>query len=367
MPGMAILPYIETLSRSQTAFDRSLFVRVFGDYASWLRGRGQSAPRDWLAALERCLSTAEPGERKAYLDVLGELGWLQSAGGLRELRVDPGSDAMASASAGPAISTDSPSPISEAPQDIDRLIEESSLESLLALVSNPRVRLAAEQCAALVARARQIVDATGDSRLARAILASAPIRNEMAPLFLEATSDQRWRLVLAVQRAELGRRPAGAIATIGRETIARLEHAAIAGDLVKFHELLARALGATPQLAARISADPTGEPLAVALAAIGAATDVCVRVLAANDMDERGEFRRLRMLARLSNGLNPIVARRIATAIISGRPSTPTGAPPLPAGAPRQKRGYAEPLRADANAGKAKSSQPRKDSTVGAK
>jgi hypothetical protein len=186
----------------------------------------------------------------------------------------------------------------------------------------------------------------------------------MAPLFLEATSDQRWAIVLAAQRAELGRRNYGAFATIGRETIARLEYCAITANFLEFHDLLGRAIGAPLELAVRIADDPTGEPLVMALVAIGAPDDVCVRILAANDMHERGGFLRLHTLSRLSGRASPLAARRIMSAILGALGGVAAPASSKTTAAPRQPRGGSGTLRSDAAA---RSIQPRKASTVGAK
>jgi hypothetical protein len=189
----------------------------------------------------------------------------------------------------------------------------------------------------------------------------------MAPLFLEASSDQRRAIILAAQRAELGRRNIGAFATVGRETIARLEYTAMTGDCLQFYDLLGRAIGAPADLASRIADDPTGEPLVMALVAIGAPNDVCVRILAANDMKDRGQFQRLHALSRLSDRASPHTARRILSAVI-GAQSQPPMAPLSKINAKAHQLRSAMGLsRSGAPPAKVLSVQPKKVSTVGAK
>jgi hypothetical protein len=150
---------------------------------------------------------------------------------------------------------------------------------------------------------------------------------------LEATSEQRRAILLAAQRAELGRRPAAG-AALDAETASRLEFAAIAGGGGDFAEALAAALGAETDLAARIAADPTGEPLAIALVAIGAPRDLAVRIMAAQDMREGEGFPRIHALARLSDHLSVAAAQRVVEPMLGA--SGVLAAPALPGPARRQ-------------------------------
>jgi hypothetical protein len=139
--------------------------------------------------------------------------------------------------------------------------------------------------------------------------------------------------MLAAQRAELGRH-AGASPKLAEDLAGRLEFAAIAGAAGEFAEALADALGASSGLAERIAADPGGEPLAVALASLGAPYDLCVRIMAARDLSEEGDgFARIHTLALLGDRLSAPAARRIVAAMI-GRATAATAAPP--AAPPRQ-------------------------------
>jgi len=277
------LPWLRAFSRSEDAAERAVFLRVFFDLFEARRARGENMPEGWTAALRQCLANA------------------------RETRT----------------------PLPREPLDrtaIAAILLRGDLESVIALAGDPSARLRAEQVEALVARARALAEA-GDARLAHALLARGPVRIEHAPLFLEADAQQRLSLLLAAQRAELGR-----IAGVPREldaTLAEpLEFAAIAGQSGEFAEALARALGVSTALAARLAADPGGEALVVALAALGAPRDLGVRVLTARDMSESaGAFPRLHALARLAGQLSAPAAQRLIAALSGAALVKPAPAP----------------------------------------
>ena len=392
MPSLAALPYLSTLSQSERASDRASFVRVLSDYAAFARDRRVDVAEDWLEGLRLCLENARPEERDAHLARLAPFetlfGGRRAAFGSRWFSAAAATPEMGAARRAETPSRSSlgqPSDRPAAPgataraggastqeaadikrEDLAVHIADGDLEALIALASNPLERLRSEDIAPLVARARLTLNATGDGRLAQAILARHPTRLEMAPLFMEATSDQRWAIMLAAQRAELGRRTPGAFATVGREAIAKLEYAAIAGSSEQFQDLLARAVGAPVDLAARIAADPTGEALVMALVAIGAPNDVCVRVLTASDMRERGRFPRIHALSRLSGSASPLAARRILAAIVGGQNYQGVAAPQPTAAAQRRPRGLAA-ARPELQPAKPRLVQPRNANTVGAK
>ena len=96
-------------------------------------------------------------------------------------------------------------------------------------------------------------------------------------------------------------------------TLDELEQAAVARRPERFVVLLEEALGCSRQLAGAIVEDSTGEPLAVALAALGAANEVLVRILISNDLQTGASYQRIRALARLNNALN----RNAATMVIA--------------------------------------------------
>lgn len=316
------VPQLRAFSHSQDAGERALFMRVYFDLFEARRARGEPMPESWTAALRACLSAAHVAGAPASFDPV-------------------------------------------APDDVEVTLRRGDLDSLIALASATSARLKSDQIEALVARARALAEA-GDARLARALLARGPVRLEHAALFLEADAEQRLSVLLAVQRAELGRKT-GPLRELDLALAEPLEFSAIAGRRAEFADALALALGVSPALAARIGADPGGEALVVALAALGAPRDLGVRILTARDMSESaGAFPRLHALARLAGQLSAPAARRLIGALAGVAP-TPALAPP--AAPPREVETPSPFLRREAApAARAQTSaQPRNVKTVGAK
>ena len=271
MTDVESLPWLRAFSRSEHAAERAVFLRVFFDLFEAQRASGRALPESWTAALRQCLSHAPETRLVLPHEPLDR-------------------------------------------DDIAATLRRGDLDAVIALAGDASARLRTEQIEALVARARTLAEA-GDVRLARALLARGPVRLEHAPLFLEADAEQRLSLLLAVQRAELGRNGA-APRTLDPALAEPLEFAAIAGKRTEFAEALAGALGVSPAVAARLAADPGGEALVVALAALGAPRDLGVRVLTARDLSESaGAFPRLHALARLAGQLSVPAARRLISAL----------------------------------------------------
>ncbi len=121
-------------------------------------------------------------------------------------------------------------------------------------------------------------------------------------------------ILLAAQRLQLGRTRAFA-PPIQQEWLDELELAAVARKPERFVAILADALACEPELARRIVDDASGEPLAVALAALGASNEVLVRVLISNDLSAGASYQRIRALARLNNALNRNAAIAVMAAL----------------------------------------------------
>ena len=207
---------------------------------------------------------------------------------------------------------------------IARLVEREEIEVALALASNRRAPIDASRFAALARRAKARIEAAGDRRLADALLERTPATIEQAALFFEADALHRGRIVAAAQRATLGRRDPAFDGGEAARVAARLEQDAMAGDWPRFEAELAEAFGCPPAFAARIAGDASGEPLAVALAALYAPNDATVRILAARDLLDGGEYRRIAALARLKDALSPAAARLTMAAMIGAPQPTPT-------------------------------------------
>ena len=130
--------------------------------------------------------------------------------------------------------------------------------------------------------------------------------------------------------------------------------AAVARQPERFVATLAEALDCDPDLAQRIVDDVSGEPLAVALCALGASNEVLVRVLISNDLAAGDSYERIRALARLNNALDRNAATMIVAALRDGAitppkhqaladgraPAEPSRAAPLASLSPRAGRGW---------------------------
>ena len=146
------------------------------------------------------------------------------------------------------------------------------------------------------------------------LLQRRPLAPEGAALFLCAKPGQRVDILLAAQRLQLGR-PRAFAPPIQQERLDELELAAVARKPERFVAILAEALDCDPELARRIVDDASGEPLAVALAALGASNEVLVRVLISNDLSAGASYQRIRALARLNNALNRNAAIAVMAAL----------------------------------------------------
>ncbi len=160
-----------------------------------------------------------------------------------------------------------------------------SAEAVASLIDRPEpevVRAVAENAAApigpdafryLVRRARD------DDALGRALLGREGTAAERAPLFLAADSAQRAAIILAARREDLS--PDAAPTRLTADDVAaleRVERAVLAPDRDGFDTALAMALRIRLDDVWRLIDDPKGEPLALALAAIGASPELAARV-----------------------------------------------------------------------------------------
>jgi len=194
----------------------------------------------------------------------------------------------------------------------------------LALARNRRAPIDASRFAVMARHAKARIEAAGDRRLADALLERTPATIEQAALFFEADAPHRGRIVAAAQRATLGRRDPAFDGGESSRVVARLENDAMTSDWAQFETELAEAFGCPPPFAARLANDASGEPLAVALAALYAPNDATVRILAARDLLDGGKYRRIAALARLRDALSPAAARLTMAAMIGAPQPAPT-------------------------------------------
>ncbi len=351
------LPFLSSLALSPRADDRSLWLRIAIDYFLSDARADPARREEFLTKLFDCLAGVDDAGRLAVARKLFSqeerapsqlvAGFL-ALGGKAELHVltharDVSREALLTAAGDSWRAAASVARRGDLDAElVATLLSGGELEALIALVEKARVALSADHILTLAVRARNEIETSGDRRVAELLLARAPMRSEHAPLFLEATQAQRTAILLAAQRAELGQARAPAAAKAPREAIELLERAALAGETEIFAKVLAETLGCSLKIAQRIAGDGTGEPLAVALAAMGAAKDVSVRILTSGDLRDGADYPRVRALARLQDVLNPAAARRIVAALI----------------ADRQTREQSEPVRAAPPAERAISMPP---------
>ena len=226
------------------------------------------------------------------------------------------------------------------PSLVSILAEHNEAEVVAALAANDSARLEGPTLALLLRRARAEAEQSGDRRLVDALLGRRPMRTENAALFLSATPDQRVEILLAAQRAQLGR-PASSIFAVERARLHELELAAVARQPDRFVALLAETLDCDLNLARRIVDDPSGEPLAVALAALGAANEIVVRVLISTDLSAGASYRRIRALARLNSALNRNAAMLVITGLRGETSAKRRPQPPAEAGISEPSRARA--------------------------
>jgi hypothetical protein len=337
------LPFLGALARSPRAEDRLLWLRVAVDYFLSGAAPDSALNAEFEANFSACLAGADDENRLAVAKKLVARGnapayllaAIETLGGDAALFVMeracglPREKLLADAQEkGRACAVARRDDLDD--ELIGAIVSGPDSEARIALVENASANPTAEQFLELARRAKADIDASGDRRLAEALLARSPTRAEYAPLFMEANSPQRTLILLAAQRAELGK-PRGESRGAPAEQIAQLERYSLAGEPELFTQTLAETLGCPIALAERIAADRSGEPLAVTLAAIGAPNDVSVRILTSSDLRDGADYRRIGALARLQGALSPSVARRVVAAIIDDRPGREDSNPARPA------------------------------------
>lgn len=327
-PTLSDFPFVASLADSANAQDRRIWLRVACDYFVASDVAAPEAVERFAEAVGRRIETADmptvlevarklapcPRTPARLLAKIESMGPEASDAVLAHSAAYAPAELMGAIESGPRRAT----AVAQRP-DLDArlvgaLVPRDEPGVLAALASNPRARLEGPVLAGLLQRARALAEDDGDRRLAEALLRRRPLRPENAALFLLADPLERVEILLAVQRAQLGRRP-GAPAPIAPEIVEALEMASVARNPERFVSVLASALDCGAPLAQRIADDPSGEPLAVALAALGAPNDVLVRVLIASDLQAGESYRRIRTLARLNNALNRNAALAVMAAL----------------------------------------------------
>ena len=330
------LPFLDALAVSPRPADRQLWLRVAADCLAALPA-GASRRQAVLAAAIAALGEADQATRSAFARRLAPyatagdaLAAVEAMGGEAALvalaeAVTLPRERLAAAAGGEAAQARAVARRADLDNAlVARLVEREEIEVALALARNRHAPIDASRFAALARRAKARIEEADDRRLVDALLERTPATIEQAALFFEADATHRGRIVAAAQRATLGRRDPAFDGGEAASLALRLERDAMAGDWPRFEAELADAFGCAPALAQRIAADASGEPLAVALAALYAPNDATVRILAARDLLDGGQYRRIAALARLKDALSPAAARLTMAAMIGAPQPAPT-------------------------------------------
>lgn len=233
----------------------------------------------------------------------------------------PAKDLLATAEHGPA---DLAAAIARR-TDIDRdvvaaLASRVEPEVLRALAANPAPRLDPAARRSLSHAARD------DLALARLLLDRADLDLDPEPLFLAAGRDERAAITLTACRAALEEAAVETIAPQNPALAERLERFAFARDRDAMAAALADALDCRKSRARAIILDEGGEPLALALVALGLEVDAATRIFICCEPAIAHDPERVRALRALMRSTPPRAAARIVAAITgSPRPERSAG------------------------------------------
>ena len=334
--ALADFPFLASLAASDRPEDRRIWLRVASDLFVAAPPRDPRSVAEFAAAMAARLKTAD-GETR--LEIARKLAPSpDTPRGLLALFVslDPEAgrfvlehavaypqDALAKAIArGGADAVAAAKRKNPDPELVDLLAKHEDVDVLVALAGNGFAFLEAPTLARLMQKARSLAELEGDRRLADALLERKPLRPEHGALFLLASPEQRMDILLAAQREQLGL-GASSLVPARPAAIEALEVAAVTRQREPFVAALAEALDCPLSLARQIADDPSGEPLAVALAAVGMANEAMVRVLIANDLLSGAGYQRIRALSRLNKALNRNAAAEVMAALRSEKPARP--------------------------------------------
>ncbi len=217
------------------------------------------------------------------------------------------------------------------------LAERPERDVLLALAKNPSAPFDRSLVRYLVRRAR------GDDELGALLLARDCIASDLAPLLLLASVEQRAAIILSAHRDDLGpdtRRPR--LSEAEQMALSRVERSLMAGDQDSFDMALAAALNLPLEDVWRIIDDPKGEPLAIALTAIGASPEFAARVFILSGPAIGHSVMAVRNLTALVDSLPVRTAARLISAM--------TGHAPKPQRKPQHEAESAKARRAETEA-----------------
>jgi uncharacterized protein (DUF2336 family) len=325
---LAAFPFLASLSTSDSPKDRRIWLRVASDHFVAADPSDREAVEIFTDAMVSRLNAADAGTRleiarklapcaRTPPRLLALFESVESEAGdfILQHAVAYDHQALAQAVGGSkrrAMAVAKREDLS--PQLVDILARQDDTDVLVTLAGNAAASLEGATLLRLLRRARKQAEDDGDGRLADALLERRPVKPDNAVLFLTANPRQRIEILLAAQRTQLGR-PASSPIAASQTALEELERTAVARQPERFVALLAQSLNCSANLARRIVDDPSGEPLAIALTALGAANEVLVRVLISNDLLVGRSFQRIRALANLNNALDRGAAMLVIAAL----------------------------------------------------
>jgi uncharacterized protein (DUF2336 family) len=198
---------------------------------------------------------------------------------------------------------------------------DATMVKALAMRGEPDVlrALAANETAPLGPDALKILVDHGrdDGDVAALLCRRLPHRAEIAGLFLSATSRQRAMMLAHAKRGAGDDAPVTGWADVSQTpAVRRIEAAALDRDSDALHAALADACDCDPAMMSAIIADPGGEPLAIALRAVGMSPVVATRIFLFADPEISHSFGKVSMLTRLAASTSQEVAEQILRAMI---------------------------------------------------
>lgn len=135
-----------------------------------------------------------------------------------------------------------------------------------------------------------------------------------AALFMSATRDQRAAILLALRRHDLAL-PRSAPVPGGPEACEKLARVVLRPGMDGLDLILCQALDLPAPLAEQIVDDPGGEPMAVALAALGASPELAARLFILGPPVIGHSYVAVKALAGLVETVSPGAARRLVDSI----------------------------------------------------
>jgi uncharacterized protein (DUF2336 family) len=181
-------------------------------------------------------------------------------------------------------------------------------EVLCALAANRDAPLDAHATSFLLQRGRR------DRELGLVLLARTDLKIDKSALFLLANSEQRADMLAAARNADQGVRGGGK--RMPQRDLDALADLAAAQKWGLFAIELAMRLGCDPRGVQAIIRDKSGEPLAVALAALGMQPADAARIFLSSEPDISHSVDRIRTLTRIVSDLSLNAARHLMAAML---------------------------------------------------